>query len=171
MRDTVEWAIPILWPIDLLNLPRRGPRPVLKAETQLTVKVMDDVVVPIYPPGTRSEEGFAHRAPMSYSRPQAYARPEVYTPQLTAPATASPLVTIAAPAQPAVPFLTASAPVTALVLRSGYTALATHYWFEGGVRVRYVDVAGTQYSFPIEQLDLSKTLDANRRRGSQFVIR
>ena len=30
VRDTVEWMIPILWPIDLLNLPRRGPRPTLK---------------------------------------------------------------------------------------------------------------------------------------------
>ena len=27
VRDVVEWSIPILWPIDLLNLPRRGPRP------------------------------------------------------------------------------------------------------------------------------------------------
>jgi hypothetical protein len=24
VRDIVEWSIPILWPIDLLNLPRRG---------------------------------------------------------------------------------------------------------------------------------------------------
>jgi hypothetical protein len=29
VRDIVEWSIPILWPIDLLNLPRRGPRPTL----------------------------------------------------------------------------------------------------------------------------------------------
>lgn len=46
VRDTVTWAIPILWPIDLLELPRRGPRPTLKGETRLTLKVMDDVEVP-----------------------------------------------------------------------------------------------------------------------------
>ncbi len=46
MRDTVEWLIPVLWPIDLINLPRRGPRPVLKAETQLTLKVLDDFGIP-----------------------------------------------------------------------------------------------------------------------------
>jgi hypothetical protein len=46
VRDTIEWLIPILWPIDLINLPRRGPRPTLKAETRLTLKVMDDLRVP-----------------------------------------------------------------------------------------------------------------------------
>ena len=45
-RDTVEWLIPVLWPIDLINLPRRGPRPVLKAEQRLTLKVMDDFGIP-----------------------------------------------------------------------------------------------------------------------------
>ena len=46
VRDTVEWLIPVLWPIDLINLPRRGPRPVLKPETRLTLKVMDDAGIP-----------------------------------------------------------------------------------------------------------------------------
>jgi hypothetical protein len=45
-RDTIEWLIPVLWPLDLINLPRRGPRPVLKAETQLTLKVLDDFGIP-----------------------------------------------------------------------------------------------------------------------------
>ncbi len=45
-RDTVEWLIPVLWPIDLINLPRRGPTPTLKAETKLTLKVMDDFGIP-----------------------------------------------------------------------------------------------------------------------------
>ena len=46
VRDTVEWLIPVLWPIDLINLPRRGPTPVLKPETRLTVKVLDDFGIP-----------------------------------------------------------------------------------------------------------------------------
>jgi hypothetical protein len=45
-RDTVLWMIPILWPIDLLELPRRGPSPTLKTETRMTVKLMDDLRVP-----------------------------------------------------------------------------------------------------------------------------
>ena len=45
VKDTVEWFIPVLWPLDIINLPRRGPRVVLKAETRLTLKIMDDVGV------------------------------------------------------------------------------------------------------------------------------
>ena len=46
VRDTIEWMIPVLWPIDIINLPRRGPRPELKPETRLTVKLLDDVGIP-----------------------------------------------------------------------------------------------------------------------------
>jgi hypothetical protein len=46
VRDTIEWMIPILWPIDLVNLPRRGPYPELKAETRLTVMVLNDFGIP-----------------------------------------------------------------------------------------------------------------------------
>ena len=50
VRDAIEWSIPILWPIDLINLPRRGPRPTLKEETRLTLKIMDDLGVPAFEP-------------------------------------------------------------------------------------------------------------------------
>ncbi len=43
VKDTVEWLIPVLWPIDLINLPRHGPRPVLNPETRLTLELMDDL--------------------------------------------------------------------------------------------------------------------------------
>ena len=46
VKDTVTWLIPVLWPIDLINLPRRGPRPVLKPESQLTLKVLQDFGIP-----------------------------------------------------------------------------------------------------------------------------
>lgn len=45
-RDTVEWMIPPLWPIKLLLLPARGPRPALKGEEPLQLRLMDDIVVP-----------------------------------------------------------------------------------------------------------------------------
>jgi hypothetical protein len=45
-RDAVLWSIPILWPLDLAMLPMRGPRPTLKEETRLTLKLMDDMAVP-----------------------------------------------------------------------------------------------------------------------------
>jgi hypothetical protein len=45
-RDVVEWMLPPLWPWKMIMLPARGPRPTLKGETLLTLRLMDDVVVP-----------------------------------------------------------------------------------------------------------------------------
>jgi hypothetical protein len=45
-RDVVEWMFPPLWPWKLLMLPARGPRPTLKGEEQVTLRLMDDVMVP-----------------------------------------------------------------------------------------------------------------------------
>jgi hypothetical protein len=69
VRDTVEWLIPVLWPVDLINLPRRGPRPTLKEETRLTLKIMDDLVVPSMAPTPRDQYGFSQRPAISYSAP------------------------------------------------------------------------------------------------------
>ena len=67
VRDTIEWMIPVLWPIDLINLPRRGPRPVLKEETRLELKIMDDIGVPMPDRGYGyGQPGLARRAPTAY---------------------------------------------------------------------------------------------------------
>jgi len=68
-RDIVEWSIPILWPIDLIALPRRGPRPTLKTETRLTLKVMDDTEVPIIDEPDRDPSGLIRREPSAYVEP------------------------------------------------------------------------------------------------------
>jgi hypothetical protein len=65
-RDIIEWCIPILWPIDLLNLPRRGPRPTLKTETRLVLKVMDDTEVPVVEDPERDPSGLYRREPSAY---------------------------------------------------------------------------------------------------------
>jgi hypothetical protein len=77
VRDTIEWLIPVLWPIDLINLPRRGPRPVLKPESRLTLKVLDDFGIP-------SRDEYAMRQPGLIQRPQpaqqSYAPQQQYAP-------------------------------------------------------------------------------------------
>jgi len=45
-RDIVEWMLPPLWPWKIIMLPARGPRPTLKGESQLTLRLMDDVQLP-----------------------------------------------------------------------------------------------------------------------------
>ena len=69
VRDAVMWSIPILWPADLLMLPMRGPRPTLKQETRLTLKVMDDLGIPITEPLQRDPSGLIHRTPSAYAAP------------------------------------------------------------------------------------------------------
>src|SRR5499427_2355181 len=60
-RDVVEWMLPPLWPWKVLTLPARGPRPALKGETYITLRLMDDVVVPLGgpSPGRLGEPGAA----------------------------------------------------------------------------------------------------------------
>lgn len=65
-RDIVEWSIPILWPIKLLTLPGRGPRPTLKTETRMTLLVMDDMELPTFQDPDRDPSGLYRRQPSAY---------------------------------------------------------------------------------------------------------
>ena len=69
VRDAIKWAIPVLWPIDLLTLPRRGPRPTLKAETRLVLKVMDDLMVPVTEQPQPDPSGLMRRVPSAALEP------------------------------------------------------------------------------------------------------
>lgn len=76
-RDIVMWSIPILWPVDLLMLPARGPRPTLKEETRLTLKVMDDLSIPPTEEPQRDPYGLIQRQPTAEAAPP----PEPYADQ------------------------------------------------------------------------------------------
>jgi len=45
-RDAVGWALPVLWPVKLATLPMRGPRPTLKGERVITLRLLEDVRIP-----------------------------------------------------------------------------------------------------------------------------
>jgi hypothetical protein len=66
-RDITMWCIPVLWPVDLIMLPLRGPRPALKSETTMTLRVMDDIQVPAAPEPQRDPYGLYQRQPNAYS--------------------------------------------------------------------------------------------------------
>src|ERR1700751_1705767 len=81
-RDVVEWMLPPLWPWKVIMLPARGPRPKLKGETFLSLRLMDDHRMPQTPqtfgPGwhffNRMSETF-QAAKSAITRPQLTARP------------------------------------------------------------------------------------------------
>jgi hypothetical protein len=72
-RDVVEWLLPPLWPWKVIMLPARGPRPALKGESQITVRLMDDIEIPRA--GTASH---SYDRPAAYERPPAYYRPQTF---------------------------------------------------------------------------------------------
>src|ERR1700677_2185765 len=45
-RDVAEWMVPVLWPEKIVTLPLRGPRPALKGEARLSLKLMQDLPIP-----------------------------------------------------------------------------------------------------------------------------
>src|SRR5712692_2102727 len=72
-RDTVEWLIPPLWPWKILTLPAKGPRPALKGESQITVRLMDDIDVPRQGSSLRSYQ--RPPAPASYHSQSFHSKP------------------------------------------------------------------------------------------------
>ena len=96
-RDIVTWSIPVLWPIDLLMLPMRGPRPTLKAETRLTLKVMDDLEVPHTTQPQADPYGLMHRQPSAEANPPSIQETQ---PETNAYAPADQAPTYQAPQQP-----------------------------------------------------------------------
>ena len=158
VRDTLEWMVPVLWPIDLINLPRRGPRPVLKAETRLTLKIMDALDVPQRELAAEPAPGLNQRAPVAYQQPQ---------PQPT-PITVEHIYdTPPAPPQP-VAMAPAQQPPTLLVMRNGMGMYASSYYFDEGGRVHYTAMNGAPVVMGREQLDWPSTVAVNRQRGVTF---
>jgi hypothetical protein len=80
--------IPVLWPIDLINLPRRGPTPTLKPETRLTVLLLEDVGVPTknevqHQPEMISRYNYGDNEAQQQAAPiqRAYPQQQTYAPQ------------------------------------------------------------------------------------------
>src|ERR1700757_1320126 len=82
-RDVIEWMLPPLWPWKVIMLPARGPRPTLKGESVLSLRLMDDVQIPqvaqTFGPGWHFFDRFRNssydNAQTSNLRPQLTTRP------------------------------------------------------------------------------------------------
>lgn len=156
-RDAVEWAIPVLWPVKIVTLPMRGPRPTLKNEARLSLKLMQDLPIP---------EGAAGLAP-----DRRLLKPGAFRPDPSDLQSGGAASELQASAQtPQYPANSAREEGTAFILRDGEGMLVRDYWFENGERIRYYAFDGTEGLLPIQALDLEKTVKLNRDRGVDFVI-
>ena len=84
-RDVVEWMFPPLWPWKMISLPARGPRPKLKGEELLTLRLMDDVVVPKVTDARAALMSGWHRFGESNELPQNRSDSHNFTPQSSVP--------------------------------------------------------------------------------------
>jgi len=197
-RDVVEWMIPVLWPIKLITLPARGPYPALKGETRLTMRLMEDVVIPApvnrasvpTPPWSQPTKyipsPYGLLRPASFSehtthleRPATHpgSSPDVMSPDSPTyveqmeqvPAGPSPDELRATP-QPTPTPGPADARSTLVILKGGSAFLAREYWVQGGQLV-CTSEAGERKSFALDSIDLFQTLRVNHERNVEFVLR
>jgi hypothetical protein len=174
-RDTVEWMIPILWPVDLINLPRRGPRPTLKAETRLTLKVMDDIGVPDFRAPQEEAPGLLRRTPSTY-RPPSFDNAPPPPPQPTLTAASFPPINLdaAQAAKPAVvhrmPYVSPESAVSwkavTLVFKDGRPAEHVYNYMLSPTAVFILD--GDHRTIPVSELDVAATRQVNQAAGVDF---
>ena len=154
-RDAVEWMFPVLWPWKVLALPARGPRPAIKGEEQVTLRLMDDIVVPrvaaagwhFFGESSSGASGASFAAPAS-TPPQRYTASERQpsAPQLVSSAVAN---------QPA--------RFTLIALRSGEIYAVTNYRTDHG-SMNYLLTSGAAGSVDLAQVDWLKTSQLNAQR-------
>jgi hypothetical protein len=179
-RDVVEWMIPPLWPWKVISLPFRGPRPTMKGEEPLELRLMDDIVLPyalMHPDRPPNATG---------SRPASYkAQPQANPVQLAMVQSVS--TTNATTAiEPAVGNGTAEnvqviAPqpgdrqaierLTVLVLKSNESYEVTKYQRDGDL-LMFVDTQGRKGGVDVNEVDWRKTSEMTGavRSGDQALL-
>ena len=185
-RDIVEWLLPPLWPWKVIMLPARGPRPTLKGESMLTLRLMDDVQIPqVQATNGPDWHFFGGPRPQneSYNRGPAYdssdnnAMPQLAVrevrPAASEPSTAEeiPQVTYASYiSKDAVGGGGAAAGVPVFVLNSGMLLQVGNYTYQEG-RINYELASGGSGVISTDEVDWSTTTRVNSQRGVRVTLR
>jgi hypothetical protein len=175
-RDVVEWMIPPLWPWKVIMLPARGPRPTLKGETVLSMRLMDDVQIPQVAQTYGPSWHF-------FGRPQSQSyRDSVYenaNPQLALRNTSLadgmssgvPQATYASvvtrTVEPAVGSTAPGMPV--FVLNSGALLAVSGYGYQDS-RITYSLVGGGSGVISTDDVDWTTTTRVNAKRGVRVTL-
>jgi len=151
-RDVAEWMIPPLWPWKVVTLPLKGPRPTLKGEEPLELRLMDDIVVP----------RLLAYGPMKPDRP-----PDAFSPAQPSGPKGSPTNamqpavekgTTSPERQPAPPSGGSAERFTVLVLKSNQVYELSKYRVNGEV-LEFQQVNGTPGTVGVDQVDWRKTTE------------
>ena len=182
-RDMVEWMLPPLWPWKVMTLPARGPRPELKGEVQVTVRLMEDVILP-NPTATvpRAARQSAAQA-FSVAKDPPLSLPSIRYVPPGAPVrqngVAGGLLNASKPAVESDPAggrelnLASerhSTALTLIALKSAAIYAATDYWLDSG-RLFYVLPTGIEQSADLSDVDWKNTFQLNSERGVRVALR
>jgi hypothetical protein len=185
-RDVVEWMLPPLWPWKVIMLPARGPRPRLKGESMLTLRLMDDVQIPqVAETNGPDWHFFGGPRPQneSYYRGSAYvpgdgAIPQLAVRQVTPVASEQPRVE-EIPQVTYASYITknsvggggGSAPgVPVFVLKTGMILAVGNYTYSEG-RISYELASGGNGVISTDEVDWSSTTRVNNQRGVRVMLR
>jgi hypothetical protein len=172
-RDAVEWAVPVLWPEKVVTLPARGPRPALKREVRVTLRLLEDVDVPAT--GVTSRALPAIGGSTRFRPSSLEVSPALRLVPGSASSTAGSLTEDVATQQQG-KFLRgdyrdhSSEQRTLLILKGGSGYVARDYWVEGAV-FHLLTTDGEHKMFPLSRLDLEETSRINQERNAEFVLR
>ena len=176
-RDIVEWLLPPLWPWKVIMLPARGPRPKLKGESTLSLRLMDDVQIPqvatTYGPEWRffgrPESQLYHDSAFSNGGPTLAVRalateeqtavgvPHASYASLVSRDVASPLSLSTAPGMPV------------FVLKTGTILAVGNYTYQDG-RISYSLASGGTGVIGSDEVDWSTTTRFNAQRGVRVTL-
>ena len=158
-RDALLWAVPILWPIKALTLPARGPYPAFKGESRLSLRVMEDIEVP-FPVASKNS------VPMPpWERRGSYESSS----SLIVPASSTTTPTLRTLESISSSPRTSGADLAVIALNSGNAFLARRYWIETG-KLHCVSEGGVEQIFPLDAINLSKTIELNQERNVDVVL-
>jgi len=189
VRDVVEWMIPPLWPWKVIMLPARGPRPTLKGETTLSLRLMDDVQIPqvaqTYGPnwhffGRYQSDSFHDRhssVQMELSvRPTSLVSEgngdgaQMQPPSQSLPqASYASLVTRTAPAQASVTPAGVAPGMPVFVLTTGTVLSVSGYGYTDN-RITYSLVGGGTGVISTDDIDWNATTQLNAQRGLRLTL-
>jgi hypothetical protein len=182
-RDVVEWMLPPLWPWKVIMLPARGPRPQLKGETVLSLRLMDDVELPqvasavaprlhSFSARPRTQSYGESEGSSSDTRPALAIRSSVVTRSTEVSASvevprASFASFVTSSAGSTVPSVVPSKPV--FVLNSGMTLAVGSYQYQDG-RITYTLEHGGGGVVSTDDVDWNATTRVNNQRGVRVTL-
>lgn len=172
-RDALEWMVPVLWPIKAATLPARGPRPSLKGEMRITLRLLEDLEVPstVLAERRTSSPQTSRLRPSSTTIPlqqPLYESSREFSLSSGTVGSGQELSQAVSPDDSSEGSLVQQP--TWLILRDGTSYLVKDYWVEFG-KLQCVTLDGERKVLPLARLDLDETVRLNRERRVGFAIR